>query len=143
MITTPSLRRRLPGGWQAWLSHPTAFTAVEVRQLLASDLRDPRGRAVARCAARLNAWLPVEPHFRDCPQHAWQHLSRIVFWTTRGEPIDAIARRIGTLGPAWGTERALDFACVRMADCLNRDPVAYGLAEPGWRAARPARWGGR
>ena len=36
------------------------FTAREVRQLLPVAPTEVRGQAVARCAARLDAWLPPD-----------------------------------------------------------------------------------
>lgn len=134
-------RRLLPAGGAGWLSRHPRFTGEEVRRLLTADTAEARARAVARCAARVDAWLPPEPHFSACPQHAWQHLPRIVFWYTCGESLATIAGRIGTLGPAWGVERALALACARMADCLNRDPLAYGLPRAGRAAHAAQRWG--
>lgn len=138
-----ALGRLLPVGRQGWLIRTPGFTAQEVRQLLSVARDDQRSRAVARCAARVDAWLPDEPHFIHCPLHAWQHLPRIVFWHTRGDSAEAIVRRIGVLGPAWGTDRALDVACARIADCLNRDPAAFGLPRYGRAGGYAQRWGGR
>jgi hypothetical protein len=137
------LRRLLPVGRHGWLTRTPGFTPQEVRQRLNTIPADARGRAVARCAARLDAWLPPEPHFIDCPQHAWQHLPRIVFWYTRGDLLDEIAERVGTLCVAWGVERALDVACARMAESLNRDPDAYGLPRCAWGTGRAQRLGRR
>jgi hypothetical protein len=135
------LRRLLPAGRHGWLIRTPGFTPQEVRQRLSAIPDDARGRAVARCAARIDAWLPPEPHFIHCPQHAWQHLPRIVFWYTRGDPLDAIGGRLGTLCGAWGVERSLDIACTRMADSLNRDPDAYGLPRGTWDIPRAQRLG--
>jgi hypothetical protein len=126
-------RRLLPAGPHGWLIRTPGFTPQEVRQRLNAHPTDARGRAVARCAARLDAWLPPEPHFIHCPQHAWQHLPRIVFWYTRGDSLDEIAARIGSFSIAWGVERALDTACTRIAHSLNRTPDAYGLPRLGRR----------
>jgi hypothetical protein len=129
MSTTQILgpRRLLPAKRPSRLIRTPAFTAREVRQLLCAVPSEPRGQAVARCAARLDSWLPPEPHRIHCPYHAWQHLPRIIFWYGRGESPEEIGRRIASFGTAWGVERALDTACARMADALNRDPAAYGL----------------
>ena len=145
MPTNPQLdfRRLLPTGRHGWLLRTPGFTSQEVRQHLTTRPTDARGHAVARCAARVDAWLPPEPHFIHCPQHAWQQLPRIVFWYTSGDPLDAIAESIGTLGPAWGVERALGVACTRMADALNRNPVAYGLPRCAWHPIPTHRLGRR
>lgn len=135
------LRRLLPFGRHGWLIRTPGFTSQEVRQLLQSTHDDARSRAVARCASRVDAWLPADPHFIDCPLHAWQHLPRIIFWYTRGDSLELIAQRIGVLGPAWGTERVLEIACARIATCLNRHPDAFGLPRCTWETGRAQRWG--
>jgi hypothetical protein len=137
------LRRLLPTGRYGWLIRTPGFTSGEVRDRLNTIPTDARGRAVARCAAQIDAWLPPAPHFVDCPQHAWQHLPRIVFWYTRGDALDEIAARIGSLTVAWGVERALDVACARMARSLNRNPDAYGLPRCAWDNTHFPRLGRR
>ncbi len=136
-------RRLLPVGRHGWLIRTSVFTPTEVRQLLSVAPTTPRGWAVARCAARVSAWLPPEPHFIHCPQHTWQHLARIVFWYTRGDAIETIGQRLGTLGASWSTERALDVACARMADCLNQDGTSYGLPRRSWRDDQSQPWSRR
>jgi hypothetical protein len=136
-------RRLLPVGRHGWLIRTPGFTSQEIRHRLNTFPDDARSRAIAACAARVDAWLPPAPHFVDCPYHAWQHLPRIVFWYTRGDALDAIAGRIGSLGAAWGVERALDVACARMAERLNRDPDAYGLPRCAWETGPVERLGRR
>ena len=138
-----ALRRLLPFGRHGWLIRTPGFTSREVRQLLRAIPDDARGLAVARCASRVDVWLPPEPHLVHCPHHAWAHLPRIVFWYTRGDSIEVIAMRIGALGPAWGTERALEIACARIAACLNRQPETFGLPRCTWETGRARRWGRR
>jgi hypothetical protein len=127
LFTNATLRRFLPVGRDGRLLRSPGFTAAEVRATLAAAPTGARGRAVARCAGDLHAWLPPEPHYIECPYRAWRHLPRIVFWHARGEPLEAIIRLLGLPNGGWDVERALDHACARIADALNRDPAGYGV----------------
>ena len=127
------LRRRrldlhclLPVGRRGWLVRTPGFTAAEVRHLLREGARCERGRAVSRCLAHLDDWHPPAPHLIHCPHHYWERLPRIVFWYARGEPLEAIARRVGSFGSTYSVERALETACRRIARCLNQQPDVYG-----------------
>lgn len=120
------LLRLLPVGRHGWLIRTPGFTAREVRALLREGGATPRGRAVSRGLARAADWLPAQPDIVSCPFYYWQHLPQILCWYSRGESVEAIARRLRAAG-TWGLERALDTACRRLADCLNADPHGYGL----------------
>jgi hypothetical protein len=129
MATLPLLdpRRLLPIGRWGWLVRTPGFTAGEVKRLLREGAVTDRGRAVSRCVARSSDWLPQEPDVVRCPFHYVQWLTRIVYWYSQGESIEAIGERVTAFHTAWGVERALKVACRRIADCLNEHPHEYGL----------------
>lgn len=117
-----------PVGRQGWLVRTPGFTAREVRRLLQEGAASERGRAVSRCVARSTDWLPPEADVVRCPHHYQQQLPRIVFWYSQGESVEQIGRRVSAFGTSWGVERALETACLRIADCLNGSPESYGFS---------------
>lgn len=120
------MSRLLPVGRHGWLIRTPGFTAPEVRALLRDGGHTERGRAVSRCLARPSDWLPAHPDILRCPPHYRERLPRILYWYARGESIEAIGRRVSAFGTPWAVERALDDACQRIADRLNRRPDDYG-----------------
>jgi hypothetical protein len=128
-LSTKSLdpRRLLPIGRTGWLIRTPGFTGREVQRLLREGAQSERGRAVSRCVARSDDWLPQTPDVVSCPFHYQQRLTRIVFWYAQGESIEEIGHRVTAFHTSWGVERALRVACARMADCLNSTPKQYGL----------------
>lgn len=123
----PSWATRLaPVGRHGWLVRTPGFTADEVRALLATGATGPRGKAVGRVLARTTDWLPPEPNVVSCPIFYWQRLPRILWWYTRGETTETIARRLSAFGTPWGVERAITTACANIAARLNRSPEDYG-----------------
>ncbi len=119
--------RLLPIGRDGWLIRTPGFTAGEVKRLLREGPKTERGRAVSRCVARSDDWLPTIPDVVTCPFHYQQRLPRIVFWYAQGESIDEIGQRMTAFHTTWGVERALRVACERIAYCLNHAPQQYGL----------------
>lgn len=122
------LSKFLPVGRQGWLVRTPGFTAREVRRLLREGAANERGRAVSRCVARASDWLPPTPDVVRCPSHYQQNLTRIIFWYSQGESVEAIGRRVSAFGTPWGVERALETACQRIAACLNHTPGSYGYS---------------
>lgn len=120
-------RRLLPIGQHGWLIRTIGFSANEVQFLLREGSRSARGRAVSRCVARSDDWLPRIPDVVNCPFHYQQRLTRIVFWYAHGESIEEIGVRMTAFHTSWGVERALHVACHRIAECLNATPEQYGL----------------
>lgn len=143
LFSGATLRRFLPVGRDGRFLRSPGFTASEVRATLTVAPVGARGWAVARCAGDLHAWLPPEPHYIECPYRAWRHLPRIVFWHARGESIEAIGRLLGLPNGTWDVERALDHACARIADALNRHPAIYGLAGTRHDSHDARHWGRR
>ena len=131
------LSRLVPVGPRGWLRHTPGFTATEVCALLRAGAASPRGRAVARCAARPGDWLPPAPDLVRCPAYACERLPRLVYWHARGDPVPALAGRLGL----WGSERRADellaLACRAIAARLNQAPADYGYAVAPGERARP------
>ena len=123
---TIDLSRLLPVGRRGWLVRTPGFTAREVRDLLREGATGERGRAVSRCAARADDWLPEEPDLIQCPTHYHDRLTRIVYWYARGDSLEEIAQRVSVFGAPWAIERVLETACRRIATCLNTQPELYG-----------------
>lgn len=121
-----NLRRLLRLGPQGWPRRRPRFTAREVRQLLREGGASARGQAVSRCLARPTDWLPPAPGGGCDPLHQ-RYLTRIVFWYARGDTPRAICRRLRGDETTGGVEWLLEDACARIAGCLNRTPLAYGL----------------
>lgn len=119
--------RLLPIGPQGWLIRTAGFSAREVQTLLREGAHTERGRAVSRCVARSDEWMPRIPDVVHCPFHYQQRLTRIVFWYAQGESIEEIGVRMTAFHTTWGVERALQVACHRIAECLNAAPEQYGL----------------
>ena len=129
MLTTKSIdpRRLLPIGRTGWLIRTPGFTGREVKRLLREGAHTERGRAVSRCVARSDDWLPQIPDVVRCPFHYQQRLTRIVFWYAQGESVDDIGQRVTAFHTSWGVERALNVACERIAGCINDMPNQYGM----------------
>ena len=122
-------RACLPLGPRGWLWRTSGFSAAEVRRLLGEDPPGPRAQAIRRCVAHASDWFPPED-FVHCPWYYRRHLTRIVFWSTRGLSPEAISRRLvedpcHCLGSGMGPRRGLP------ADC--------GLPQRGSGAVRAVR----
>lgn len=122
-----NLRAFLPIGRHGWLLRRPGFTVDEVRALLRADSSGERAAAVRRCQARPGDWLTPPPTGVECPARYHAHLPHLVFRYARGESPRRITARLRHDQAAAEAEYALDFACARIAACLNRDPDGYGL----------------
>jgi hypothetical protein len=105
------VRRRVP------------YTAEEVRTRLRGtpSPSDPRTAAVHAAAAEIATWMYLLSPEADREDHlglAARRLPTVVFWYCRGMSANEIARRLTPFGDSCYGDRAIDAACMLIAEVL-------------------------